>query len=872
MKIKLFLILILLGTLIWSQCDRNAGNRKIKLVQTEFNLAEVDSQQTTTIHFEARPRRSVAVWFFQNQTGDGNFEWLQKGLTEMLIRTLGQAPSISVLSTERLVEVLQRLGMSKTPAQLDLNLAAVIAHEANVEAILVGSITKSRAGFKITVKLHEPIQGQVIKEASVEGNGLEKLFSMVDQLTEQIKIDLNISLTESTQASLAELSTRSLDAWRYFTAGMAYKLQLLYSQAITEFEQAIKSDSNFVAAYLELSRLYLVQKEPEKVNPIYRKLSTLTGKVTPLEQYRIKFLRAQLDHDLPAMIALNQKQVQQYPDDREVNLELANFNFSLSNYPQTIFYLKKVLAIDPGYKLAYNQMGYCYAYLGDFCRALTILEKYKALAPDEANPFDSLGEIHLFLGDYAPAITYFQKAMAINNRFEPAYEHLGETYLDQGEYAQALEMYQKYLAIVTSPALKLQAQTQIARIHWRLGNADQALKFYQTILAENPFAYAVLLELQENLQNRGENDRFQSLLAATYVNLRKKLQVEGLRDQALIHQALLSLWFNINPDETIDRIKASLETGNQFFQIQAKFFLILLTTRQKRQAEFANLAQSLSPKEFLMVLKELRTMSYSSIWKYYAVLNHDYFRDAYQRGVAHYQELIAISQRLQSSTTEVMFRNFLINLYLHQGQEQLADQQLMLIGAPREHQWLVCGPFDNKNGFQHPFAPEIIQGADKKSYSEISPNWRPLVDDTHDGFVNLKHFFGKSQWQVAYATIDLYSPTSQTVQFRLGSDEATKVWLNSKEIWKFNQRQDAMPDHNLIEAPLKEGNNRILLKVCNQFGDWGFYFRVTDAKGQPVPDLQFRRPDLPTISAIFAPTTRLTQVISAPNRCPSLKR
>jgi hypothetical protein len=32
----------------------------------------------------------------------------------------------------------------------------------------------------------------------------------------------------------------------------------------------------------------------------------------------------------------------------------------------------------------------------------------------------------------------------------------------------------------------------------------------------------------------------------------------------------------------------------------------------------------------------------------------------------------------------------------------------------------------------------------------------------------------------------------------------------------------------------------VLLKVCNLKSDWGFIFRLTDAEGRPVRDLEFR--------------------------------
>jgi hypothetical protein len=43
---------------------------------------------------------------------------------------------------------------------------------------------------------------------------------------------------------------------------------------------------------------------------------------------------------------------------------------------------------------------------------------------------------------------------------------------------------------------------------------------------------------------------------------------------------------------------------------------------------------------------------------------------------------------------------------------------------------------------------------------------------------------------------------------------------------------------------LKKGLNRVLIKVCNRLGDWGFYFRVTDETGKGVPVVEFVSADM----------------------------
>ena len=48
-----------------------------------------------------------------------------------------------------------------------------------------------------------------------------------------------------------------------------------------------------------------------------------------------------------------------------------------------------------------------------------------------------------------------------------------------------------------------------------------------------------------------------------------------------------------------------------------------------------------------------------------------------------------------------------------------------------------------------------------------------------------------------------------------------------------------MFDNDIFTVELKKGYNQVLVKVCNIYGPWGFYFRVTDISGNGLPDISF---------------------------------
>ena len=252
MKMNSYLV-ICFAVLITVHCQKAPQNkRKIKLAE-QTTTTERDEQLTTTIHLEPTLRRAVAVMFFENMTGDQNLEWLRKGLTEMFIRSLSQSPNLSVLTSDRLLEILERLEETQTVDEFNMDMAAIMAKEANSEIILTGNISGSGDSLRINVKVHETNQGQILREESVEGSGLENLFSMVDQLTQKIKDDLQPDdIGEDWNQGIAELTTNSLEAWQSYTIGDDFMNKYMVDEAIPHFEKAIASDSTFISAYLDL--------------------------------------------------------------------------------------------------------------------------------------------------------------------------------------------------------------------------------------------------------------------------------------------------------------------------------------------------------------------------------------------------------------------------------------------------------------------------------------------------------------------------------------------------------------------------------------------------------------------------------------------
>ncbi len=833
MRIKFYILINIILVITFIACNQNHEKRKIKLSE-ESSISQQNERFTSTIHLEPTLRRAIAIMFFENKTGDQNLEWLQKGLTEMLIRSLSQSSSLSVLSTDRIFEILNRLGES--PEALDFDMAAIVAKEANVEAVLKGNISKNGDSLRINVKVLEPNQGKILKEASVDGAGLENIFSMVDQLTQKIMNSLQFTLEEQSRG-IEDLMTNSLEAMRHYAYGIDLMNKYLLSDAIKQFEKAIEFDSNFVASYLQLCPLLYNQGEMQKGDQAFQKLLSLKYKAAPQEKYRIDCLEAGIRSDSRKIIEVSQQWLKQYPDDLDANLNLAGIYYSIRNFEQAAHYYKQVLTIDPNYKMAYNVLGYVYANTGDYSNAIATLNKYKELAPDEPNPYDSMGEIYLFQGDYKQAEKHFKQAISVNEQFIHALIHLGDTYLDKGKYIKALKTFNKSLDKATDPTDKANLYTAIGFTEWRLGQTDKAINSLKKSLEYRGDQYLVMTWLDEAYKDHNDDiGRIQSL-NQNYDVVKQTIETYPIRLRTL---ANLSLWYDVNVAETIRIINEVLNTtDNPMIRMRGHYFLTLLYLKTNQLEEYKKLSEDFAI-NFIEIIKSVPDVPRSySTWRNFLIFNQ-YAYQFIDEGIEKYNHLIKLCIENELKISEMTFRSLLVDLYFHAGNREKAIEQLKIAGIPEEAKWLVIGPFDNRRGFNKIFPLEKKIKLDKfykgKSQSII---WLCANDGFHDGYIDLQKILKQYNWSVGYGLIYVKSPDNKDVQIRVGTNDAAKIWLNDELVWKFNRGRDASFDDDIIKVSLKTGLNKILIKVCNRISLWGFYFRVTDEKGNGIPGIEF---------------------------------
>ena len=101
--------------------------------------------------------------------------------------------------------------------------------------------------------------------------------------------------------------------------------------------------------------------------------------------------------------------------------------------------------------------------------------------------------------------------------------------------------------------------------------------------------------------------------------------------------------------------------------------------------------------------------------------------------------------------------------------------------------------------------------------------WRP--HESVSKAIDLVDALGKHDFAVAYAAARIESPAAQTQLVGLGSDDGVRVWLNGELVHESSTPRAVAVDDDVFAIKLQKGTNRLLIKVVNDQGDWGFTFR-----------------------------------------------
>lgn len=272
--------------------------------------------------------------------------------------------------------------------------------------------------------------------------------------------------------SALPVTTSSALARKHFDRAMRRFEDYRLSEALQDFREATHADPRFAQAYIMIAK---ISKDPSEQTAARTQAKKLAPTATPGEQLVIRWLAsAQEDDYLPAIAAMNDL-LAQYPDDCHLAFLAGDWLTLQGRYEQAAVVLQHALTLRPDYPAALNDLGYTYAYSGDFQKAFAAMERYAALQPDEPNPHDSYGELLRMDGKFEAALEQYRMSVRIDPNFGSELG-IADTYALMGREEDARDEYARAIVFAGSQSDKIEYELQSAVTWIRENNRKQAEK------------------------------------------------------------------------------------------------------------------------------------------------------------------------------------------------------------------------------------------------------------------------------------------------------------------------------------------------------------------------------------------------------------
>jgi eukaryotic-like serine/threonine-protein kinase len=417
--------------------------------------------------------RSLAVLPLENLSRDPEQEYFADGMTEALISNLARIRALRVISR---TSVMRFKGTRKSLPE--------IGRELNVDGIIEGSVLRSGDRVRITAQLVAASSDAHLWAQDYERDARDVL-SLQGEVARAIAKEIRVAVSPQEQAQLAKSHPVDPEAHRLYLLGRYWwnkRNPEGFQKALEYFDQAVAKDPGFAAAYAGLSDTYTNMGfyhvlRPREAFPKARAAAvkalelddSLAEAHASLGNIDLNYDRnwAAAEKSFQTSIQLNPgypsahqwyslllsaqgrldeaaaeiRRAQELDPlsliiDQNIGLQL----YYARRYDDAIQQYRRILEMDPGFRITRLMLLYAYAELGMFREA--IAEGKKASAGDLQNRA-ALAYVHARAGDRAQAFRLLEDLTASYGLDDIPPQSIAIVYTGLGEKDEAFAWLNK---------------------------------------------------------------------------------------------------------------------------------------------------------------------------------------------------------------------------------------------------------------------------------------------------------------------------------------------------------------------------------------------------------------------------------------------
>jgi len=475
--------------------------------------------------------RKISILYFNNLTRQSGWDWLSKGLADVLTDDLSRVDVIACSSRQEIEDLYYKYGLSSTSAEIDKSLLTQFSENIGAEVIFFGDYYLSPpSNLNLSLKKYEIQSGEIttFRDFIVENTDI---FGLKDKVILFILKELNVELSTQDEDRLKKTPTTSLEALsNYYKCldlidkaiveyeGVDYPSKKLWAEAIEYGEKAVAADPKYAEAYYLLAEIYnkthwtirevnslnsfiqLVEENQLESKDIYKKASQAYFRLGYAfyskgeHEQAIEYFISSKEYD-PDLLETHIYLVQIYYDMGEIGLSLDECEEVLRIDPQnkeiTWFVKKNEQSQKYGRKAYENyERGYLSYKSGNFEEAVNYFKSSILANPNFKEPHYYLAISYYQIGDLDNSIFQWEEVIRIDS-FDNTAKHFlnncleekeygretlkhfnaGYDYYLKGEYDKAIEEFNRSLDY--NPEFD-KARQFLSRSYYQLGQMDES--------------------------------------------------------------------------------------------------------------------------------------------------------------------------------------------------------------------------------------------------------------------------------------------------------------------------------------------------------------------------------------------------------------
>jgi len=351
----------------------------------------------------AHDPQTVLIADFMNQTDDPVFD----GTLEPVVK-IALEGAVFISAYDR-PQVVRTLGLAPIAGRLDEAAAVKIALSQGLNVVLSGTLRRQGGGYLLSIKAIRPVTGETISIAESTASDKAEVLLITTTLAGRVRKALGDDTSESAQRFGNEtLTSVSLEAIHEYATAMEALSNGKHEEALQNFSEAVKTDSNFGLAYAGMAIASVNLRRQGDAEKYIQLANSHLGSMTERERYRTR----------------------------------GSYYLIFGNRRKCVEEYGTLIAQFPSDVAAYNNLALCSTQLRELTKGIEVERKAAAILPKRAMYRFNIAVYTAYNSDFQTAEREARAVQELDASYDSGFVALAFAQLGSGQLTRAAETYQ----------------------------------------------------------------------------------------------------------------------------------------------------------------------------------------------------------------------------------------------------------------------------------------------------------------------------------------------------------------------------------------------------------------------------------------------